>query len=60
MQYNICKESFDILALKPVSVNGKTISESDGFFSLKAMDQIHFMCSDCYMPHLFYVILPIP
>jgi len=60
LQYNVVRELFEILALKPVCVNGKSIAESSGFVAIQPNDQIHFLCSSCYMPHLFYVLLPTP
>ena len=38
LQYNVEKESFELKALHPVSINGKTVTIEDGFVELQAMD----------------------
>jgi hypothetical protein len=38
LQYNVEKESFEVKALHPVAINGKTVTVEDGFVELLAMD----------------------
>jgi hypothetical protein len=58
LRYNMENENYEIKALALVCLNGKNLTEDQGFTALKPMDQLHFLCSKCYMPHLFYVVLP--
>ena len=58
VRYDFTEEVFEVLAIHPVSLSGRTISRDDGFVQLNHLDQIQFFCSSCYMPHLYYVNMP--
>lgn len=58
LRYDFEDEQFQLLALCPLSLNNTTIDITSGFVPIKALDQVHFFCDDCYLPHLFYVVFP--
>ncbi|CDW90426.1 transforming growth factor beta regulator 1 [Stylonychia lemnae] len=59
LRYNIDKEFYEIMALKMMQINDKEISMLDGFIQVNSMDKVYIPCNKCYMPHLYYFILPI-
>lgn len=58
LRYDFASERFEALALAPVSLNGTLIDHRRGFLTVRALDQIEFPCNRCYMPHVFYIVLP--
>ena len=52
------KEIYEVLALKPFSLNDQTITTEMGYVQINAMDKVHFYCAKCYLPHLYYFLLP--
>jgi len=51
-------EHFEALFLQPTGLNNTTADVTKGFLKIGRLDQIHFFCASCYMPHLYYIVLP--
>ena len=49
---------FDLHVVKPVLVNGRTVTSADGGVKIKNLDQIQFPCDNCHLPHVYHVIIP--
>ena len=59
IRYNVEKELFEIMALEVMQLNDREINQSNGFQTVIQTDKLYFYCSKCYIPHLYYFILPI-
>ena len=58
LRYNFDSELFELMALNPLTINDRILTKEQGFIVIKPMDKIHFECFKCYLPHLFYFMLP--
>ena len=58
LRYNVDAEHFEALFLQPTGLNNTTADVTKGFLKIGRLDQIHFFCASCYMPHLYYIVLP--
>eukprot|EP00347_Sterkiella_histriomuscorum_P020477 403337650 len=57
--YNVDREIYEMMALKPFSLNDKELFIEDGYTQVNSMDKVYIPCNKCYIPHLFYFILPL-
>ena len=60
IRYNFEAEVFEVLALAPILINGAVVDKTQGFITIKALDQIEFPCDRRYMPMVFYLVMPTP
>ena len=58
LRYNFEGECFEVMALATVIINGTSIDKTHGFTQVNALDQIMFPCEKCYMPHVFFLVMP--
>jgi len=59
LRYNFDRESYELLALKPLLLNDKELTAEHGFTVINALDKIYIPCNKCYIPHLFYFVMPV-
>ena len=58
MRYNFEGECFEVMALATVIINGASVEKSQGFIKVNALDQLNFPGEKCYMPHVFFLVMP--
>lgn len=58
LRYDIDREIFEFQPLSSLNLNDTTVMPNQEFIPLNPMDKLHFFCDKCYLPHLFYFIVP--
>ena len=59
VKFNSEQFRFEMLALTPFCLNERTITVEDGFTVIRPNDKVQFFCHDCFIPHLFFVTVPL-
>ena len=58
LRYDIEREIFEFQPLASLTLNDATVLPQEGFLTLNPMDKLHFFCDKCYLPHLYYFVIP--